>query len=137
MIRPDSAFLKAIPAGLPFSAAYDMVLLREYWQRAGRSARTILPLDFVGDIHTRRKDFRCRWTGHFPIGGRLCLSICLPLMRAFDETWAILFDAIYDSPDQVYKKLGRKTKSGCGDRGMVGLSNEQVGLWKRNSRAFQ
>ena len=46
LISPSNPVLKSLPSGLAFSAAYDLALLKEYWQEAGRSARTFSSLDF-------------------------------------------------------------------------------------------
>ncbi len=109
MIRPDSAFLKSIPEGLPFSAVYELVLTREYWQRAGRSGRTFVPLDFMEEVHysAKRLKMQMDWTLGFwraALPQHLWAAYCVPLMKF----GALLYDAIYDSPDQSYKKLGPK-----------------------------
>jgi DNA-binding XRE family transcriptional regulator len=46
LISHSNPILKSLPRGLAFSATYDLVLSKEYWQEAGRSARTFSSLDF-------------------------------------------------------------------------------------------
>lgn len=109
IIQPGSAFLKSIPEGLPFAAAYQMVLLREYWQRLGASGRTIIPLDFMREIHysAQRLKRQTDWTLAYwrsVLSQHLWAAYCVPLMKLA----ALLFDAIYISPEQDYRKLPPK-----------------------------
>jgi DNA-binding XRE family transcriptional regulator len=93
LISPSNPALKTLPAGLPFSAAYSMVLSREYWQEAGRCARTFTALDFSeNDTPERLKrdmDWRLAlWRSMLP--EESWGIYCVGLMKC----GAILFDSL-------------------------------------------
>jgi DNA-binding XRE family transcriptional regulator len=93
MIHPSNPILKTLPSGLPFSAIWDMVLLKEYWQRAGNTARTFTPLGFSETDSPQRLKSQMEWTLALwrsilpkPLWGKYCV----PLMKC----GALLFDSL-------------------------------------------
>jgi DNA-binding XRE family transcriptional regulator len=103
MIHPNNPILKTLPAGLQFSAAYDLALLREYWRRAGESARTFTPLDFSDTDSPERLRSQMEWTlalWRSILPKQLWGTYCVALMKC----GALVFDSLLLHAERVTDK---------------------------------